>query len=223
MEDRWQSEPLLAGLQHPALDASSTAVVVVDMINYSLALVDWFERVGLPSRYLRDRIEQVVVPNHVRLLTAARRAGAAVVYLRQGCTRADFADAHRSLAPIMRELGARDGEWACEVIDAIKPEDGDVSILKTGSGGFTTSALDTHLRNIGIEHVLYTGVMTNACVMLTIAAGFDLGYHNYLVTDATATSTQDWQNKAEELMGLYLSENITTDVAVSLLSRASSA
>ena len=64
--------------------------------------------------------------------------------------------------------------------------------------------------------------MTNACVMLTIAAGFDLGYHNYLVTDATATSTQDWQNKAEELIGLYLSANITTDDGIALLSRACS-
>jgi biuret amidohydrolase len=84
----------------------------------------------------------------------------------------------------MRETRAVDGSWACEVIDALRLQPGDITLIKTGSGCFLTSNLDNHQRNMRISHVLYTGVITNGCVLLTLAAGFDLGYHGYLVGDA---------------------------------------
>jgi nicotinamidase-related amidase len=210
-------DPLLSGLREESFDPRSTAVVVIDMINHQLnpkCAIGMYERIGLPTEYLLDRVQSVVIPNHQRLLAAARASGATVAYLRMGSFRPDASDASPSLAPMLREWRAQDGQWACEVIDEIKPVDGDISLIKTGSGSFGTSALDNHLRNIGIENVLYTGVLTNACVMLTIAAGFDLGYHNYLVTDATATQTHHWQEQAEELIGLYLASNVTTEQCI---------
>jgi nicotinamidase-related amidase len=56
---------------------------------------------------------------------------------------------------------------------------------------------------------------------LTVASGFDLGYHNYVVTDATATHTQRLQDHAEELMGGYLAFNVTTDDCLSRFEIAS--
>jgi nicotinamidase-related amidase len=194
-------------------------VVVIDMINHQLSpdcAIGMYQNFGLSCDYMLERVESVVVPNHQRLLAAARAAGAVVAYVRMGSFRPDASDANPSLAPMLRAWGAQDGQWACDVIDAIAPVEGDLSLIKTGSGCFGTSALDSHLRNMGIGDVLYTGVLTNACVMLTVAAGFDLGYRNYLVTDATATHTQRLQDNAEELMGGYLAQNITTDECVEI-------
>lgn len=64
----------------------------------------------------------------------------------------------------------------------------DLSLLKTGSSGFGTSDLHSRLAEIGIEHVLRTGAATNGCVLTTFVDAIDLGYHGYLVSDATATT-----------------------------------
>jgi len=46
--------------------------------------------------------------------------------------------------------------------------------------------------------------------LLTLAAGFDLGYRGYLVSDTTATLSQRWQDLTEELVGVYMAKVVTT-------------
>lgn len=70
---------------------------------------------------------------------------------------------------------------------------------------------------MGITHVLYTGVVTNACVMLTASAGFDLGYYGYLVGDATAAFSPELQQQAENLIGYFIAPVTTTAEALELI------
>ena len=56
------------------------------------------------------------------------------------------------------------------------------------------------IRNMGVEHVLYSGV----------TAGFDLGYFGYLVSDATATYNEGLQQSTESLVGGWLAQVVTT-------------
>jgi nicotinamidase-related amidase len=142
-----------------------------------------------------------------------------VAYLRVGAYRADYSDLTPAFQEAFRSWGARKGTWACEVIEPLRPEPGDIDLIKTGSGGFNSSALDIHLRNAGIRNVLYTGVITNGCVLLTAAQGFDLGYKGYLVTDATATTSQRIQDAAEETMALYVAKPVSTDEVLAMLAR----
>ena len=201
-----------------ALEARRTAVLVIDMVNHQLTPGRWFladtESRGLDTAYLVNRVQVGVVPALQRLLPAARAVGARVVYLRIGSLAADHADGSPATRGFFPAWQAHEGSDACAVVDALRPEHGDLSILKTGSGGFTTSALDLHLRNMGVENVVYTGVVTNACVLATLAAGFDLGYRGYLVSDATATFTQRLQDMTEELVGFAMAEVVSTDEVV---------
>ncbi len=212
-------------VQFPPLDPETTAVVVVDMVNWQVTrgagMLGPMEKDGVPVDYIVERVNQTVVPNLQRLFAVCRKRGARIVYLRVGCYQPDYSDSIGPFRNMMRETGARDGSWACEVIDALRPEPGDVSLLKTGSGGFVTSNLDNHLRNMGIRHVLYTGVITNGCVLLTLAAGFDLGYHGYLIADGTATFSQRWQDLTEEIVGVYMAKVVTTDQIIDQLQAAS--
>jgi biuret amidohydrolase len=155
-----------------------------------------------------------------RLFSICREQGARIVYLRVGCYQPDFSDSIGPFRNILRETGAVEGSWACEVIEPLRPEPGDISLVKTGSGGFLTSNLDNHLRNMGIRHVLYTGVITNGCVLLTLAAGFDLGYYGYLIADATATFSQRWQDMTEEMVGVYMARVVTTSQIIEQLQAA---
>jgi biuret amidohydrolase len=211
-------------LKFPPLEPRTTAVVVVDMVNWQVSraagMLGPMEKSGVPIDYIVKRVNETVVPNLQRLFAVCRQEGAKIVYLRVGCYQPDFSDSIGPFREVMRETGALDGSWACEVIDPLRPQPGDISLVKTGSGGFLTSNLDSHLRNMGIRHVLYTGVITNGCVLLTLAAGFDLGYHGYMVGDATATFSQRWQDLTEEIVGVYMAKVVSTDWIIDQLQAA---
>ena len=73
------------------------------------------------------------------------------------------------------------------------------------------------MRARGVDTVLYTGVATNVCVLLTVSAGFDMEYKGYLVTDATGTFSDELQSAAELVMGSMTATLTTTDEAIATL------
>jgi len=103
------------------------------------------------------------------------------------------------------------------VLPELGTEPGDLSLVKTGSSGYLTSSLHQHLQHMGTEHVIYTGVLTNACVTLTAASGYDLGYHGYVVADATATASAAVQEASEQMLAGFIAEVTTSDHAIRLL------
>lgn len=79
------------------------------------------------------------------------------------------------------------------------------------------------LRNLGVRTVLYAGVVTNACVLLTVAAGYDLGYRQYLLADCTAALSDEDQHYAERFMDNYMAQAVTAAEAVQALRAAAAA
>jgi nicotinamidase-related amidase len=71
-----------------------------------------------------------------------------------------------------------------------------------------------------IEQVVYTGVITKACVMLTAAGGMDRGYEGYLAADATATISTGLQETAERLINGFIATITTTDQLIAALAGA---
>lgn len=208
---------MVTTLARPPIDAPKTALVVIDMVNWQVrrvtpeGFIARMEHEGVDTRYIVERVENVVIPNIQYLITLSRKVGVRVAYLRLGCFQPDYSDALRNLQDMFRGAGARDGSKQCEVVDELAPEAGDISLIKTGTSGFYTSALDTHLRNMGIDHVIYTGVVTNACVLTTAAGGFDRGYYGYVVSDATATFSESLQTSSEEMLSGYLAKVVSTE------------
>jgi nicotinamidase-related amidase len=200
------------------IDPARTAVVVVDMVN-------WQVPKDVPegaywNQYYVDRCRELVVPAHQRLLPAARAAGARVVYLRVGASETDFSDVIRPFREGFRMYDARIDTAACEVIPEIAPQPGDVTLEKRGSGGFNTADLDSCLHSLGVDTVVYTGVVTNCCVLLTVSAGFDMEYQGYLAADATATFSDELQAAAELVMGSMTATVTQTDALIASLREA---
>jgi len=50
-----------------------------------------------------------------------------------------------------------EGTWRAEIIEQLKPYDGEHLIVKKGFGGFANTALDTTLRNMGSPPVSSLG------------------------------------------------------------------
>jgi nicotinamidase-related amidase len=215
MPTRQESLDLLrdaGAYDRPPFDPRRAAVVVVDMVAWQIPTDPIPGTLATP--YYVDRLHNTVVPATQRLLAAARAADMPVVFLQVGCYRNDYSDAIAPFRHHFRAADARAGEPALEVIPQFDPQPGDLTLIKTGSSGFLTSSLHQHLQNMGTEHVLYTGVLTNACVMLTATAGFDLGYHGSVVTDTTATISQSIQDDTEAVLGTFAAQLITSGQAI---------
>jgi nicotinamidase-related amidase len=204
-----------------SLEARRTALVVVDMTNSQVVLTsaarELTGRTHAELDYFDRRVNDVVIPNIRRMAPALRAAGGLVTYVRIGTNCPDLRDVVPALRPWVTACGAREGQPECDVIDELALESGDVNMLKPGSGGFAGTSLDAVLRNAGIAHVLYTGVVSNACVMLTACAGFDLGYDGWFIRDATATFSQSAQEATEALLGVYVAEIVDTEVLIQRL------
>lgn len=190
--------------QGPLSDPAKTALLVVDMVNWQVPRTTSDGPTATP--YFVDRLRATTIPALLRLIPSCRELGAHVVFLRVGSRRADYSDVPGAMRGIFAAAGAQDGTAACEVIPELAVQPDDSSLVKPGSGAFTTTDLHTLLTARGIETLLYSGVVTNACVLSTLTAAFDLGYTNYLVTDATATLSQQLQDESEHLLGSYMAE-----------------
>ena len=77
------------------------------------------------------------------------------------------------------------GDWDAEIVDALKPEPGDLVVRKSRYSGFAGTNLDALLRTRGITHVVVMGVATNVCVESTVRDAFFHEYWPVVVTDAT--------------------------------------
>jgi nicotinamidase-related amidase len=93
--------------------------------------------------------------------------------------------------------------WAA-FFDEVKPLPGEIVLSKTCSGAVIGTNLDRVLRNLKAENVISVGYYTDQCVEATIRDLADLGYLNFLVTDATlGSSAKKYQNTIENIGGVY--------------------
>lgn len=206
-----------------AFEPSKAALVLVDLINWQAHPDGESPRAlreagaGTLADHLIERCEKTVVPNLRRVLPAARAKGVKVVHARLASRHPDFTDIVPALRPYVKTAGALEGSWGTRVLAGLGPAANDLSVVKTGSGAFTGTDLDILLRRFGVDTILYAGVVTSACVMLTACAGFDLGYRQYLISDCTASLCHEDQRDAERLLGVYVAELVTAAEVVGAL------
>ena len=132
------------------LPARETALIVVDMQR------DFVE----PTGKLPVPTAPQTVPVIRKLLQEARSAGVRVFYT---------LDTHLKEDPEFALWGEHvvEGTPGWEIVDDLKPQEGDILIRKTRYDGFYGTPLDEYLRLFGIRHVVVTGTVANICVLHT--------------------------------------------------------
>ena len=143
------------------------------------------------TTYRFHRIETQVVPNTRRLLAGFRARGGEVVYLTVGAKRADIADAPPHMAKLFRDTDNYEGSREHEIIDELRPAEGEFVVNKTSIGAFASTGLDHLLRSLGREQLYMTGVSTNMCVETTAREAADRGYLVTLVEDACGATIEE--------------------------------
>jgi len=86
------------------------------------------------------------------------------------------------------------GEKNWDIIDDLYPVEGEYVVDKAGKGAFGQSNLPLLLKNMGITHLVVTGITTDVCVHTIMREANDHGYWCMLLKDGTgATDYENYQ------------------------------
>ena len=205
-------------------DIEKSALLIVDMQN------DFLHRDGSFAHRARENPEAKIdipflrgtVPHVKRLAEAFRAAGRPVLYIAH-VMKPDYSDAafpywRRGRDPSSsNRTHCVEGTWGSEIIDELKPQEGEHLVIKKGFGGFSNTPLDSILRNMGVTTCVVSGVTTCVCVSNTVRGGVEYNYRMILVSDAVAEVDRDTHAAELKTMSRVFADVKTTDEVVGLL------
>ena len=192
--------------QRLTVDLARTAMIVVDMQNDFCAEGGWLDWLGVDFSPNRAPIKPLT-----RLVPALRRAGMPIVWLnwgnrpdRMNLTPGDL----RMCTPTGEGIGFGDplpgsgakvlekDSWAAAVVDELKQKPRDIRVDKFRMSGFWGTQLDTILRNMGVNCLLFAGVNTDVCVMTTLQDAQFAGYGCVMIEDCCGTTSPPFCSEA---------------------------
>ncbi|MHA1208680.1 MAG: cysteine hydrolase family protein [Candidatus Freyarchaeota archaeon] len=146
------------------------AIVVIDMLND-------FILEGAPLEVPKGR--EIIEPIK-RLIEQGRKKNIPIIYV------ADSHDPDDREFEIWPPHAVKNTKGA-EVIDELKPEEGDILIKKKTYDGFFRTKLEEVLKEKNIDTLIITGVCTDICVLHTASSGTLLGYSIKIPKECVAT------------------------------------
>lgn len=171
------------------LDPASTALLVIDIQNTYLEAPDDATEARRWQPFF-DRMNDIVIPNNARLIEWARAEGIEVMFARIACQTEDGRD--RSLSqkkPGFNYLLLPKGREDSQIVDALAPKGDEIVVTKTTDSALTGTNLRLMLHNIGIRHVIVSGIFTDQCVSSTVRSLADESFEVLVVHDACAAAT----------------------------------
>lgn len=199
----------------PKIKSENTALVIID-VTYKDAHPDYGLGPRLLARGLQDihrdyygRVDRAI--EKIRELRAAATAsGMEKVSIKVAAATLDCRDMVRGFK--QREVWAPVGSIEADIRKEVYPEPGEIVIAKTSASAFNSTNIDTVLRNLGIENIIATGMVTNGCVELTVRDAADRGYSVILVSDATTALTVELHENALDRMSGAITIATTAEV-----------
>jgi ureidoacrylate peracid hydrolase len=147
-----------------------------------------------------------VIQVNQQLINAARKAGVEIIYLAM-TYKADLSDAGSPASPnYHKELGLKlmrekpehtgklliDGTWDWQIVDELRPQNGEMLIRKPRYSGFVGTHLNDYLHAKNIRNLFLTGITTNVCVESTGRDAFFAEYWPILIEDAVNHTGPDY-------------------------------
>ncbi len=135
-----------------------TTIVVIDILN------------DFVTGVFRNERAEKIIPTIKQLLNFARDNGVPVIYVN---------DAHLPNVDVEFDVWpphALAGTWGAQVVDELKPEKGDFVLEKRKYSAFQGTGLDQLLRELEVDTLIITGLVTDICIQHTAADAFFKGY-----------------------------------------------
>ncbi|NYV68933.1 cysteine hydrolase family protein [Bacillus sp. Gen3] len=218
----YQFEP--AGDEEFMLDPNKTALLIVDMQNQFVSKdfgdAEVAREKGMWDKweYFYNRLEDIVIPNNQKLLEYFRSNQLEVTFGRIACHHKDG----RDRSPVQRRPGWNNillpiGHYGAEMIDELKPLEDEIVVEKTTDSVLSGTNYEFLLRNMGIETVVCTGVVTDQCVASTVRSLADAGFEVILVEDACCAATQELHDAEIMIMNQIYCKVMSTNETIKLI------
>lgn len=202
------------------LDPKTTVLLVVDMQyatgsrEYGLGKMLTEQGRSEEADYRFGRIDEYVLPNTKRLLEVFRHIGARVVYVTYGAEQSDCSDVPHHIRGLVKATNNIEGQKEHQIIDAIKPQSGELVLNKVTMGAFGSTGIESRLRAMGVSEIVTVGVSTNNCVGMTAMEASDRGFGVVLVSDATGTCDDEAQQAFEAMFLRLWGRVVSTTEAI---------
>ncbi len=208
------------------LDPKKTALLIVDLQN-EFVLRDFgealeFKAAGEWERWIpfHDRLDDIVIPNNVKLLKFFRDNGMTVSFGRIACLREDGEDR----SPVQKSEGWNNmlmpvNSYAAEMIAELTPIENEIVVNKTTDSVTTGTNYLTLLRFMGIETVVVTGIVTDQCVASTVRGLADDGLKVICVEDCCAAGSMELHNAELTIMNTIYCDVMSTDETIETISK----
>jgi nicotinamidase-related amidase len=187
--------------QELTIDLARTAIVVIDMQNDFCAPGGWLHHIGVDVAPTRRAAWGLT-----SLLPVLRGADVPVLWVNWG-NRPDRLNLSPALLHVYNPAGDGVGlgdalpkspavleksSWGAAIMDGLAAEPGDIHVDKCRMSGFWDTPLDSILRNLRVDTLLFGGVNADQCVMATLQDANFLGYDTILLEECCATTSPDF-------------------------------
>lgn len=164
----------------------SKALVIIDMLNDFI----------LDGAPLQVKGAGKIIEPIKNQIAKAKSEGYPVIYV---CDSHDKNDKEFNIWPSHCVRGT----FGAEIVNELKPEPEDIIIQKTRYSGFYDTNLDEILTKLGVNTLIITGLLTNICVMYTVADAVSRDYRVIVPKDCVI-GLDDYGHE----IGLYQIKNV---------------
>ncbi len=162
----------------------------------ALILIDMLNDFVLEGAPLQVPAARGIIPHIARAVSAAKQAGAKVVYV---CDAHDPEDKEFSEWPKHCVRGTP----GAQVVEGLRGLQ-DVLVEKTRYSGFFGTDLEQVLRNLQVDSLVMSGILTDICVYFTAADGYMRGYRVAVLKEGVAAlSAEDHQWALRQMERLF--------------------
>lgn len=206
------------------VEPKKTALLIIDMqkefVYRDMGDAIAFKESGEWERWIpfHDRLDDIVIPNNVKLMNYFRKHDMRVTYGRIACLTPDGEDR----SPVQKTEGWNGiflyiNAKEAEIIDELTPLPGEIVVNKTTDSVSAGTNYSKLLRNLGVETVVVTGIVTDQCVACSVRSLADDGFKVICVEDACAAGNMEQHNAELRIMNQLYCDVLSTEETIQIL------
>lgn len=183
------------------------ALLVIDVQNGFVSKGGSYDLLGMETSHYRE-----VIPKIRDLINLCKNVRIPIFYTQavRESSGIDLLTRSHKILPKSREERIKKKPicvretWDAEIVDEIKPSEGDHVVIKRRDSAFHDTEIGVWLRSLKIDTLIFCGIDTSICVETSLRDAFNIGYDVVLISDATASNNKKhYESTLENVKGYY--------------------
>ena len=183
------------------------ALLVIDVQNGFVSKGGSYDLLGMDTSHYRE-----IIPKIRDLINLCKNVRIPIFYTQavRESSGIDLLTMSHKILPKSREERIKKKPicvretWDAEIVNEIKPAEGDHVVIKRRDSAFHDTEIGVWLRSLNIDTLIFCGIDTSICVETSLRDAFNIGYDVVLISDATASNNKKhYESTLENVKGYY--------------------